>query len=168
MWKMNKRKQTIGFTLLEVVVAIGIIMTGMLGVMSLVIQNIQIKTVNRNNLVASMLAQEGLELVRNMRDQNWLDGVNYDQGLPTGSFAIDYTKTVYPAIDLGVPAARLYTDNSSGFYWHNSSVSTESIYSRLITVSNNADHLAVSSTVRWVRNGQNIDYTAETLLYDWR
>ena len=57
-------KNSTGFSLLEVVVAILIITIGMIGVTSLVIQNIQTQYINKNILIASGLAQEGLEQLR--------------------------------------------------------------------------------------------------------
>ncbi|NCQ16134.1 hypothetical protein GW814_00575, partial [Candidatus Falkowbacteria bacterium] len=60
-----------GISILEVIVAILIITIGMIGVMSLVIQNVEAQYINKNILIASGLAQEGLELARNTRDLNW-------------------------------------------------------------------------------------------------
>jgi type II secretory pathway pseudopilin PulG len=88
----------LGFSILEVVVAILIITIGMIGVSSLVIQNIQAQYINKNILVASGLAQEGLELVRNIRDLNWLKEGNDPANdwkrdiVGDGTYAIDYRK----------------------------------------------------------------------------
>ncbi|OHA66878.1 MAG: hypothetical protein A3C04_02450 [Candidatus Wildermuthbacteria bacterium RIFCSPHIGHO2_02_FULL_45_25] len=62
-----------GFTLIEVIVAVGIITVGVVGVLSLVNQSLSLSTDLRNRIVATYLAQEGVELVRNMRDYNWLN-----------------------------------------------------------------------------------------------
>ena len=87
-------KSQIGFSLLEVVIATTVISVGLVGILGLVIQNIAIQQTYKNTLVASMLAQEGLELARNIRDKNWLTaGADYNDGLaPLGVIA---TSTIY-------------------------------------------------------------------------
>ena len=67
----NKIKAAYGFTLLEVTAVTAILTIALLGISSLVIQNLQAHNYNHNFLIASMLSQEGLELVRNIRDDNW-------------------------------------------------------------------------------------------------
>ncbi|MDO8667516.1 MAG: hypothetical protein Q7K35_00250 [bacterium] len=80
-----------GISIVEVIVATMIITMGMIGVSSLVIQNIQVQYINKNVLIASGLAQEGLELVRNTRDLNWLTPSNgWDQDISASSYVIDY------------------------------------------------------------------------------
>lgn len=53
-----------GFTLLETVVAIGILMLGVLGPMELSRQSLKASRDANDRLVASFLAQEGIEMVR--------------------------------------------------------------------------------------------------------
>src|SRR3989338_10729475 len=80
-----------GISILEVVVAILIITIGLVGFLSLVIQNIRVQYIDKNVLIASGLAQEGLELVRNVRDLNWLTpGNSWDQDIVGNSYTIDY------------------------------------------------------------------------------
>lgn len=161
-----------GFSIIEVVIAIGIITVGMLGVSSLVVQNIQVQKVNHNFLVASMLSQEGLELTRNIRDENWLTlGNDWQADLTDtdGTFVIDYRgrpsidDTPDTAYDAG---ARLYADGQD-FYTHASAGTSPTIFYRLITVTDAGDHVAASSTVKWTDRSAH-EYTAETYLYDWR
>lgn len=54
--------------------AVYIIIVGLLSIMSLVVFNIKIENFNNNMLIASNLAREGIEVVRNRRDTNWLQG----------------------------------------------------------------------------------------------
>ncbi|MEK7649925.1 MAG: hypothetical protein AAB367_03145 [Patescibacteria group bacterium] len=60
------------FTLLETIVAIYVLLAGIVGAMNLAQQNISAITLFRHQLIASNLAQEGAELVRNRRDSNAL------------------------------------------------------------------------------------------------
>lgn len=61
-----------GFNLAELLVAVSVLVIAITAIMNLVISNINVQSKNEDYLVASMLAQEGLELVRNIRDRNWL------------------------------------------------------------------------------------------------
>lgn len=164
-------KNNLGISILEVMAATLIITMGMIGVLSLVIQNIQAQYINKNILIASGLAQEGLELVRNARDLNWLTpGNSWSQGLVgDGTYAIDYggRSSINTAVNsLNDAGARLYV-NGNGFYAHTVTAAATNFY-RLITVVNNTDYLDVKCAIRWKDGAQNHDYTAETYLYNWR
>lgn len=187
---MNKRKQN-GFSLLEVILVISIVTIGLLGVFSLVAQNIQVQNVNKNYLVASMLAQEGLELVRNIRDTNWLsrhadaNETPYDWKLGAGAgsnsdivqdgaYVIDYSGNINDSLvnidSIDDIRARLYF-NDDGYYFHdNTGVATTTDFYRLISVFEDisGNYIVASSTVRWKNAGRTHNYAVETYLYDWR
>ena len=170
--------------MMELMVVLTIIVFGLLGVSSLVIQNLQAQSVNKEYLIASMLAQEGLELVRNQRDNNWLDqaddwllgenGADSDTDLlRDGSYKIDYrgfanAVNTPDAIDTATNANRLYED-ASGYY---TTVNTGNAtpYYRLIhiTGSQGDDFIGASSTVMWENRGNTRTYQVDAILYDWR
>jgi len=161
-----------GISILEVVVAILIITIGMVGVLSLVIQNVEAQYINKNILIATGLAQEGLELVRNVRDLNWLTAGNaWNQDIVgDGTYAIDYRGrgSINASVNtLNDAGARLYV-NSSNLYTHSSADGAATDFYRLISVVDQANYLDVSCAIRWKEGTQNRDYTAETYLYDWR
>ncbi|TAL19311.1 hypothetical protein EPN90_04055 [Patescibacteria group bacterium] len=70
-----------GQGLLEMIVAIGIITTGVLGTLTLVSATIVATGESEGRLVAGNLAREAVEVVRNIRDSNWLAGKNWEEGL---------------------------------------------------------------------------------------
>ncbi len=71
---MLNNLKTKGFTLIEVVMVIFIISVGLLATFN-VVQNITVYSkLTSSRLTATYLAQEGIELVRNRRDTNWLEG----------------------------------------------------------------------------------------------
>ena len=171
-----------GFTMLEIVVVLGIVSMAMVGISSLVIQNIQVQNVSTNYLGASLLAQEGLELVRNARDMNWLNGAEGDQwkfgnGTPgivdiadssgDGIYAIDYDGSInYTLTAANLSGARLYIKNS--LYTHDSTAAIITPFYRWLAVADNGDYLAVECHVEWTERGRTIKYVAETDLYNWR
>ncbi len=85
-----KNKQTTGFTLLETIVAVTVLVTAIIGPFSLASQTIKAQSIAKNQLIAANLAQEGIELFRNYRANNilrnatdsdggfshWLDGTD--------------------------------------------------------------------------------------------
>lgn len=59
-------------TLLEAILAIGIIMTATIGATTLVVSTITSGRTSQDKIIAANLAREGLEVVRGTRDSNWL------------------------------------------------------------------------------------------------
>lgn len=79
---MNNR----GFTILELLAAIVVVSIGVLGAYS-VAQKIFANTfVSANRLTAAYLAQEGVEIVRNTRDTNWIEGVDWKDGMASSGW----------------------------------------------------------------------------------
>ncbi len=156
---------------MEVIAAIAIIAIGMIGVLSLVIQNVEAQYINKNILMASGLAQEGLEIVRNIRDANWLiEGNLWKQNIVgDGTYTVSYAgiSSVNMAVNsIDEAAARLYIDGN-GLYANSVTASATNFY-RLISVVDHGDYLDVKCVIRWADGTQNHNYAAETYLYDWR
>ena len=133
-----------------------------------------------------MLAQEGLELVRNRRDTNWLkrgssfnwltgdpipdDNTNILHSANEYSYTIDPSGAIDESIDdINDVNAKLWLFDD--FYRHISS-GTSTPFSRLIRVLPNSttdpDYITASSTVQWFDSGRVNTYVAETQLFNWR
>ena len=75
----NRTKR--GFTLVETLVAITILLVGIVGPMTIAARGLQAAFHARDEVTAFSLAQEGSELMRELRDENalrsngWLDGM---------------------------------------------------------------------------------------------
>jgi Tfp pilus assembly protein PilV len=170
------KKSSRGFSILEAVIAIYVITMGLLGIMSLVLQGVRIQYINKNSIIASELAQEGLELVRNQRDINWLNNSDWKTGstppqsniVQDGSYSIDYKNGITNIADINDLGAWLYFD-SNGFYSHDTTPpSTASIFKRLIEVTDNTSYLKVKCTIQWNERGKNKIFVAQSFLYNWR
>jgi len=70
------RKNQSGITLIETLVAASILIIGIVGALILTTYSIQVSEVSKQELIATNLAREGLEVVRNIRDTEWLDPSN--------------------------------------------------------------------------------------------
>ncbi len=162
-----------GFSMIELVAVIGIVTVGMIGLLSLVIVNLQAQDSNKGYLVASMLAQEGLELVRNKRDLNWLEQTDpWYSGLD-GSYTIEFNYgsdnyTITPITGgFSDGNTKLYVDGQ-GFYTHLSAGNTDTRFRSMVNASISGDSLMASSTVTWPGRHGTLKYQADTVLYDWR
>lgn len=67
-WQSHKQ----GFTLLESIVAIGVILIGIVSLLALSTTSVVSATATSDAFLASNFAREGIEVVRMVRDSNWL------------------------------------------------------------------------------------------------
>jgi len=172
-YKFINNKIKTGFSILEVIVAIFIIVMGLIGILSLIIQNVQVQYINKNMLIASQLAQEGLELARNKRDRNFLSDNWFCEGivLPDSD---DKIIVYFDGVDININSVLTINDEaaklmiSNGFYVHGSG--EYSGFNRIIEVENDyaASSTMASCIVQWQERGQTHQYVADTVLYDWR
>ncbi|MBU0625857.1 hypothetical protein KKF05_06020 [Patescibacteria group bacterium] len=72
---------SLGQSMLEVIVASGIIVTAVSAALTLVQSSINGAKVSEEQIVAYNLAREGVEVARIIRDSNWLAGRDFDDGL---------------------------------------------------------------------------------------
>ncbi len=70
--KLKKKKR--GFSMLEAVISVFVVAIGLTATMSLVSNGLKHSLDSRDQVIAAQLAQEGIELVRNIRDNNWANG----------------------------------------------------------------------------------------------
>ncbi|MDD2565293.1 MAG: prepilin-type N-terminal cleavage/methylation domain-containing protein [Candidatus Gracilibacteria bacterium] len=68
---MSKNKTHIGFTVVELLVGIVIFTIGILSAYLLVYSALNSSVKSRNEIIASNLARESIELIKNNRDSNW-------------------------------------------------------------------------------------------------
>ncbi len=59
-----------GFSLIEIMIALFVLIIGIIATITLVTESVQQTRLSRDALIAASLAQEGTELVRNVRDAN--------------------------------------------------------------------------------------------------
>jgi prepilin-type N-terminal cleavage/methylation domain-containing protein len=170
---MNKKTIIIfrqkGFSIIEVLIATFIISFGLMGILSLVQNNVNVSRVNKNSVVAANLAQEGLELIRKKRDENWLKIAtvpSFDTGLPVGSSTIDYKGYTHAAPNGITDTNAILKKNSEGFYEHANG--TNSPYNRIIIIAKTSDTILVTCFVRYRGGNYNYDYVATEILTDWQ
>ena len=149
-----------GFTLLETVIAIGILIIGTLMVYGATARILSQAQEEKTEFVASYLAQEGIEVVRNLRDTNWVSGAaDWKEGLGADTYRAQYNSSsllAFQDVPLKLDASHLYNYDSG----------TDTLFRRKITLSVPAvDILKVTAEVSWP--GQNSPLKAEEFLYNW-
>ena len=121
----------------------------------------------RNNVIGTNLAQEGVEVIRAVRDTNWFSGAEFSAGLVPGEYEVTYKS---------FPALSSYKDRyiyikDGGVYQYNL-VGVEdgqkTIFKRKITISNPSPvELKVVSEVTWNYRGRDRSMSLESHLFDW-
>lgn len=156
----NKKNQVWGFTLIETIIAIGILLTGVMAVFTLLTFNIAQTANMKNKIIAVNLAQEGVEVVRNIRDNCWFSGIAWSSCLPIGAYNVNYNSLTINDLDNGLSFDGTY-------YVHSALPNTN--FQRIITISDNPDNdittedKKVESKVTW---GNSV-ITIEEILYNW-
>ncbi len=161
-----------GFTLVETMIAISVLMLGITGPLMLVASSLRNALVARDTITAYYLAQEGIEFVRYVRDDNyilrrdgatgrgWLEGLDL---CTTGNgCAVDTVQWFFinsygdqlpiEACNTGCTTPQMYL-TSAGFYTYVSTGNIAAKYRRAITIvpvgtSNN--EVKVTSTITWM------------------
>mgnify|MGYP001584865955 CR=1 FL=1 len=151
-----------GFTLVEALVTL-VVLTIALGPALIVTTNISnTASVVRNNLIASNLAQEGVEVVRGIRDTNWFMGNPFDTGLANGTYRIQWDSTALITLGANPP---IKEDN--GLYNYSAGLNT--VFKRTISVFKvNAGELRIISEVTWTERSGNKSFQAESHLFNWK
>ena len=167
-----KNKES-GFTLLEVIVGIYIILMGLGGSLSLITYVLANSSASVNRVIAANLAQEGIEIVRNMRDltsdtggqPGWVYWFSCNCGPPDGDWRAQYDDTGNLAIDWD---RYLLFDASAGLYQYQTG--TETPFKRKIHVQRLASGVEaiVTSEVSWTEKGRAYLVKADSRLWNWR
>ena len=173
---MNTRTMR-GFTLVETLVAITIIATALVGPFYAVQQALNASRNARDQLIATSLAQEGVEYVRSIRDSNYLyNNVNvtprswlYRLDGTGGSDCLDTAGgcVVDPAKDrVSTSITSLYL-NSDDVY-NQQGEGTPTVFRRTVRLTTvTVTEVLVTVTVDWTTKGQARSSTVSETLNNW-
>jgi len=162
-----------GFSLIEILAVLFVVSMSLIGVVSLIVQNIQAQSINKNNLIASSLAQEGVEMIRQVRDSNWRSNIAFDTNLADGSYKIDYRQDK-PAVITNSAEAKIFFKN--GFYVNqipnNEPDLTPTIFTREVVLEKQIDYIGAPLQVRviisWMDRNKPYRYELRALLFNWK
>ena len=168
--KFNKNTdaESRGFTLIETLIAISILLVAVVGPMSLIGDATHKLYYSKDEMIALNLAQEGIEIVRSVRDSNTLAGAVWNTGLAAGSYIVDPSST--PLTLCVACDQKVYFGSNGSLYRQGTGFASTTQFSRLVTISTvaaNADELKVASTVTWTTGGSAGSITASEDIFKW-
>lgn len=176
-----------GFILVEVLVAVSILLLAVPAALTVVSKSVFFGTYSKDQVIATYLAQEGLEIIRNRRDQNMLeDIINSTTGnWKNGFWTPDCKKPKKCIVDMGwgatdpviqhcVGGCSFVLDKElSGAYAHEHTTGTwtPSPFSRYVQTDDvpggSSDEIRVSSTVNYKSHGIDKTITLSENLTSW-
>ena len=164
--------QSKGFTVLEVITAIFILTVGVGAALSLMNQTLATGSVVEQTLIASYLAQEGIEIVRNIRDTTWLEKRNnpslaWDEYLQINAagWEADYdSQTLNPYSDTS-----LNIESATGFYGYGpADPQAQTKFKRKITIEKpQTDEIKVNVEIIWQERGRTHSFTVLEYITNW-
>lgn len=185
--RASRPQFSMGFTLVELLVAISILSISILATFTAVSSNVKGQNFSEDQVIAYYLADEGIESIRNIRDNNgianaaalgsgaaqisWLNGIN-----PTCvTTACTADASVQPVAltacsSLSPSSCPVLSIKASGLYGYGSGTATQ--FKRSVVVSAVGGSLAteatVTCTVSWTTNGVAKTYTVSENMKAWQ
>lgn len=161
---MNKK----GFTLIEVLLAVFIISVAVLGLYNGINYSYHSVETAKKVFTASYLAEEGVELVKNIRDSNFVTGgATWNTGLlncyTSYGCRMDYNDLTLTVNSSDADSKTALWIDANGAYNYVAS-GEKTIFSRKIVIANQTTSLKVTVTVFY---GED-QFILEQYLYDWK
>jgi len=168
MYKGSMLKNS-GTTLVEALVAVLILSIGIIPSLGIILVSQNLSSAIKNNLIAANLAQEGVEVVRALRDNNWFNGNIFDTGLADGIYLVEWNSTSLVALSGDNPPLK---KDTNGLY--NYTTGTDSSFRRRIIITKDPTvpgcncELLITSEVTWPERTRMRTVNVESHLYNWR
>ena len=168
-----------GFTIVESLVAIAVLVLAVTGAASAIQIGISSYIFSKDQIIAFYLAQEGFEQVRNIRDenglksQNWLTGISANSSDPCyfgNACIVDPVNSNIPTRCSAGPGncPVLRQDASTGFFGYEPSWSATIFRREIVLTEINADEISILVTVDWSKGIVNRQFRAKESLLNWQ
>lgn len=167
---IKNKKRAAGFTLIELLVSFAILTTGISVSINLISQSLKSSSYLKNQTIASYLAVEGIELIKNKRDENflkendWLGGISNECN--PACFADGVSGIISKCAGMNCPNLRYVSANN--IYNYNFVVGIQTIFTRTIRLSGGGDEREITSQVIWKDRFGNHNYTLKASIFNWR
>ncbi len=173
-------KSNNGQVIVEALVAITIAVIGLLGIFELLSRSLSLNKVVGDQYAVSNLALEGIEVAKNLIDNNILQKLPWNNGINNGIYEISYNDQALNrqiSADLGNCNSNYVRQNSnlltferaSGLYGYGFSEKTN--YKRAVCIEtlSNGNELKINSLAIWTtRGGATFDINLEDHFFNWR
>ena len=167
-----------GFTIVESLVAISILVTVIVGATTAVQTGLSSYISSQDQIVAFYLAQEGFEQIRNIRDENhlknnsWLTGIALSSSDPCyfgQACTVSPVESAIPTRCSAVDACPLLRQNAStGFFGYDSSWPLTKFRRQITLTTINATEIAVTVKVTWSKGNAFMEFKARENLLNWQ
>ncbi len=152
-----------GFTLIEVLVAMAIFSVGTAVSVNVIAYSLGLSAKIKDRTIATHLAQEGIETVKNIRDLNWLAGNAFDAGLGDGWGCVEYNSNIVD-YNCSLNGGSDLLSFDGAHYIHGAGTATN--FFRRVTISTVS--LVEKKIVVDVSCGVNCSVSLENHLFDWK
>ena len=168
-----------GFTIVESLVAITILILAITGTASAIQTGISSYIFSKDQIIAFYLAQEGFEQVRSIRDENgllnqhWLTGLSANSSDPCyfgNACIVDPVISNTPIrCDSGPGNCPMLRQNvSDGFFGYDSSWPTTIFKREIMLTQINANEISILMTINWSKGVVNRQFRAKENLLNWQ
>jgi len=169
---MVKRKTAAqGQTLIEVMIALSVATIAFSGIMALLSKSFFYDRVIADQVTATYLASEGIEIAKNVIDHDLPSGNAWGSCLPAGDFMLDYAADCSNFPNYNGNVALKFDPTTERYGYAAASGAAATVFTREIRVTKNVstpDQITVQSIVRWSTGpaaSQSVDL--EDVFYNW-
>ena len=165
----KSKSLSFGFTLIETLVAISVLLISLAGPLSIAVQSLNSAYYARDQITAFYLAQEAIEYIRAVRDQNYLANNSWLSGIDncvdtncTVNFP-DFTHDVCSGTCSPVllnPGTNLFGGDTGDTTIYTRAVS-------LVTIPDTSDEVIIRVSVSWNSTGINRQFQIEEHMFNW-
>lgn len=164
-WPNGQSFSRAGFTLIEVLVALFIFGVASTATSYVLVTNINSAFFVKDSYIASGLAQEGIEVVRNLRDQDGFLNNPFGTSIPDGTYRVQWSSLSLIALGGNPP---LREDTTTGFFSYYTGTNTIFTRTLVITTVVPAVEKKVVVNVNWTERGVLKTLSAEEHLFNWK
>ena len=162
-----------GFTIIEIIITIALLAFGIVGIYGFFYPASALTSNFSLHSTADYFAQEGLEVVKNIRDSNIIHRTTWSQGLSNCSAGCQLDYKTGTIVETFVNILQTYTGsplniNSDGFYSYDAGTATK--FKRKVTITrpfpSNSNILKVDVLVLWDYNGKSFSFDTIGYIYN--
>ena len=158
-----------GFTLVESLVAITIVLISVVGPLSIISKTLSFGQSARDEIIAFYLAQDAVEYVRNVRDNNLIAGNEWLNGLSACTLgSLCSVDSVASAITACVSSCEPLKLSSSGVYGYTNGTKTQFVREVSLNETVGNREATLSVTVRWDQGLLSRNVALRERIFNWR